>query len=176
MKDIIKVTSNELKGIDDRIDKMNKLTLSFHGVRQEQILNELKMAGKARSRMMKRLSRWLSLLDNAIFDPAKLSELTVPQILSLLKFVSTLNLKTIASTNKLDDITVKYFEILSKNSDREVDTVKEIDEESKEINAVKKEVLDLLKKTMYGNTVEVTPVEKELKEVKEVKPAPQENI
>lgn len=151
----IVVSENEIQGLEKRINEMNTVAMSFHGIRQKQILRELSNAGKARTRMLRRLERWMNLLETKLFDPAIMAQIDIPKLISLMKFVSTLNLRTVSSMSKLDDVMGKYFEIMYKNNIKDQD-IKEVKEEIQGLNEVKKDIFDSLKKALIVGLGEAT--------------------
>jgi hypothetical protein len=143
------ISKSDVDLIKKEQETIGKVVSSFQHVRQEQILKELSVGARARKSMLIRFNRWLKAIEKKVFDPNFIDNVPLDKLISLMKFTATINVKTLSSMGKLDEVMVKYFDIFVNTIKTEKPQMPSM--EVQEISLIKKEILSKIRESLEHN-------------------------
>lgn len=146
--EIIRITKNEMRSIDDRSGVIENLNRKIQIIRKRQLLTTLKEATSARLDLLHKMKNWIDMLDKRIFDQNNIDNMSLDKVISLFKYVGNFSLKMMSQMNDVEGIMREYLETQNISSKFEQAKITGTDEEQKQLKKeLMKSFMDSMKQT-----------------------------
>lgn len=146
--EIIRITKNEMRSIDDRSGVIENLNRKIQIIRKRQLLTTLKEATSARLDLLHKMKNWIDMLDKRIFDQNNIDNMSLDKVIALFKYVGNFSLKMMSQMNDVEGIMREYLETQNISSKFEQAKITGTDEEQKQLKKeLMKSFMDSMKQT-----------------------------
>ena len=107
---IITVTRNELESTSDYVKEIQEQNRKIAELRKKQIFHSLEESTKIRLKLASDLQKWSDILGDKIFSQESVEKMSTDKAISMLKYVKNLQMKTLADSNRVEEILGKYLQ------------------------------------------------------------------
>ena len=145
---IITVTRNELESTSDYVKEIQEQNRKIAEMRKKQIFNALEESTRLRVGLSKNIQNWISILSNKIFSQESIEKLSTDKAIALFKYINNLNLKTLADSNRVEEILGKYLQ----SSQIEAGIADNIESNQNERDKIKADIMNKLQQ-MFKNSI-----------------------
>ena len=159
----IKIDSKELAIIDKENKDVENLNNNILIMRKKQLYLQVAESSKQRLKLLKRITKWIDLLEEKIFSDDAINEMDVDKAISLFKYISNLNLKTLMQTDRLEEILGKYLESGAFELQRDLNNGKLNVKE--DLGDMKKEIMTIISNSLKSNTTDAEIVNRKAESI-----------
>lgn len=145
---IITVTRNELESTSDYVKEIQEQNRKIAEMRKKQIFNALEESTRLRVGLSKNIQTWISILSDKIFSQESIEKLSTDKAIALFKYINNLNLKTLADSNRVEEILGKYLQ----SSQIEAGIADNIESNQNERDKIKADIMNKLQQ-MFKNSI-----------------------
>ena len=145
---IITVTRNELESTSDYVKEIQEQNRKIAEMRKKQIFNALEESTRLRVGLSKNIQNWISILSDKIFSQESVEKLSTDKAIALFKYINNLNLKTLADSNRVEEILGKYLQ----SSQIEAGIADNIESNQNERDKIKADIMNKLQQ-MFKNSI-----------------------
>lgn len=107
---LIKINKEELTSTSDYTKEIQEQNRKIAELRKKHLFDSLKEATAMRIKNAKNIQNWVDILSDKIFNPESIAEMKLDKAIQLFKYVENLSLKTLADSNRLEEILGKYLQ------------------------------------------------------------------
>jgi len=160
MNDVkMRIDSKELQILDKENKDIESLNQNILVMRKKQLYGQLAESSNQRLRLLKSITKWIEMLEVKIFDADNIDEMDIDKAISLFKYVSNLNLKTLVQTDRLEEVLGKYLdsgalELQKGINDGSIDV-------KQDVHLIKKEIMETIAGLVHKNTSDAVIIENE---------------
>jgi hypothetical protein len=107
-KEIVSLTKNELTYLEEENKAVTDLNRKIVKFRKTALAKSLMDSTQVRTDIVKKIKKWIDIIETRLFDPVVMKELDINKVMSLMKIVTMFSVKIFNQVDKMEGILKSY--------------------------------------------------------------------